>query len=758
MSSIRFPADRSVAAGPIVASRPREVAATKPHFITWVTLAFMTTASVASLRSAPTMAVYGLACVFLYVIPAIVFLLPQSLVAAELASGWSGGVFRWVSEGMSPGWGMLAVWCQFAMTIFYYPALLGFVASTLAYVIDPALASNGLYTGVVIVVVFWAAVLVSARGGVGAIAKLASNGLVIGTLIPGALLLALGVVFLGQGNPSAAPMDGGHLLPEWTGIASLVLIVNNFLSYSGMEMNAVHVSSLRRPGSEFPKAMFMSVGLVLLIFILPALAISWVVPAQQLSLTAGVMQAFSSFFSHFGIERLVPLVALALVCASLGGMLTWLAGPSKGLVMIARQEGYLPPFLQKVNALDVPVNLLVVQGVVTTVIGLLYALVPSVSSAYWILSVMTTQVYLIMYVLMFTAARRLRRDQPDVERGFRAPWLTLLCVVGGTASVAAFAIGFVPPSQFGSGNAGAYALVILAGTGLIGLLPAWLFLRLRKPGWRVAAGSPSALPLRSDRAGATAGAPTDGTAGDPPTAAEDPPTTAGDPPTTAEDPPTTGEPRGTAGDPSAPAAGPPSSAPGGPRTAPGGPPTPGDPPRATTAGDNPRSRPPAATRTPSAGGAAPSPPASGSPGEEPADRGVRRLYWAIGAVVVALLVVGLVRYSAAKNDAEAQRKAQQLVQRFDRLGLAAPVSRNDIARSLGTDGGAVCANPANALGKATLDDMLANGASFVGHRPVIFDRRILLGEVMILQVYCPEKLAPYRQKIDALKLRNTVSG
>ncbi|MFD7100599.1 amino acid permease, partial [Streptomyces xanthophaeus] len=111
--------------------------------LTWVTLAMMTTASVASLRAAPTMAVYGLACVFLYIVPAIVFLLPTSLVSAELASGWSGGVYRWVSEGLSKPLGFLAVWCQFAMTIFYYPSLLAFVASTLAYVIDPALASNG---------------------------------------------------------------------------------------------------------------------------------------------------------------------------------------------------------------------------------------------------------------------------------------------------------------------------------------------------------------------------------------------------------------------------------------------------------------------------------------------------------------------------------------------------------------------------------------------------------------------------------------
>ena len=54
-----------------------------------------------------------------------------SLGSAELASGWNGGVYKWVSEGISKPMGFLAVWCQFAMTIFYYPTLLGFVASTL---------------------------------------------------------------------------------------------------------------------------------------------------------------------------------------------------------------------------------------------------------------------------------------------------------------------------------------------------------------------------------------------------------------------------------------------------------------------------------------------------------------------------------------------------------------------------------------------------------------------------------------------------
>ena len=76
---------------------PVTAPAQKRKYISWAALAMMTVGSVASLRAAPTMAVFGLASVFLYILPGIVFLIPTSLVSAELASGWKGGVFNWVS-------------------------------------------------------------------------------------------------------------------------------------------------------------------------------------------------------------------------------------------------------------------------------------------------------------------------------------------------------------------------------------------------------------------------------------------------------------------------------------------------------------------------------------------------------------------------------------------------------------------------------------------------------------------------------------
>ena len=184
----------------------------------------------------------------------------------------------------------------------------------------------------------------------------------------------------------------------------------------------------------------------------------------------------------------MPLIAVTLAVGALAGMLAWLDGPSEGLLRIGREQGYLPPYFQKVNDQGIEVHILAAQGAMITIIALLYAFVPTISRAYWIFTAMATQVYLIMYVLMFIAAVRLRRTQPDHPRGYRVRWLGLLCLLGGVSSVTAFVIGFVPPSQLGHQSPLLYGLLLLAGILVIGIIPPLLLDRLRKPGWKAAAG------------------------------------------------------------------------------------------------------------------------------------------------------------------------------------------------------------------------------------------------------------------------------
>ncbi len=185
------------------------------------------------------------------------------------------------------------------------------------------------------------------------------------------------------------------------------------------------------------------------------------------------------------------MIAIALAIGALAGMMAWLDGPSEGLLRIGREQGFLPPYFQKVNRRGIEIRILAGQAIVITVIALLYAFIPDVSRDYWIFVVMATQVYLIMYVLMFIAAVRLRRKQPDHARGYRAPALGLLCLVGAVSSVAALVFGFIAPSQFGHSDRLLFALLVLGGILVIGIVPPLLMDRLRKPGWKVAGSAPT---------------------------------------------------------------------------------------------------------------------------------------------------------------------------------------------------------------------------------------------------------------------------
>ncbi|MGB7097934.1 MAG: amino acid permease, partial [Xanthobacteraceae bacterium] len=91
---------------PVGVARPAVAKVASVARISVFTLAIMNIVAVVSLRGLPSEAEYGLSSIFYYLFAAVVFLIPVSLVAAELATGWpeKGGVFRWVGEAFGPRW------------------------------------------------------------------------------------------------------------------------------------------------------------------------------------------------------------------------------------------------------------------------------------------------------------------------------------------------------------------------------------------------------------------------------------------------------------------------------------------------------------------------------------------------------------------------------------------------------------------------------------------------------------------------------
>ena len=457
------------------------------------TLAIMNVTAVVSLRGLPAEAEYGVSSAFYYLFAAIVFLIPTALVAAELAAMFSdkqGGVFRWVGEAFGKRMGFLAIWLQWVESTIWYPTVLTFGAVSLAFIgmnhaYDMTLASNRLYTLVVVLAIYWLATFISLKG-MSWVGKVSKVGGLVGTIIPAGLLVILAIVYLIAGGTSQMDFHGSFF-PDLTNFNNLVLASSIFLFYAGMEMGGIHVKEVDNPSKNYPKAVLVGSLVTVLIFVLGTFSLGIIIPKEDINLTQSLLVGFDRYFAFIKASWLSPIIAIALAFGVLAGVLTWVAGPSKGIFAVGR-AGYLPPFFQKTNKIGVQRNILLIQGAIVTLLGLLFVVMPSVQSFYQILSQLTVLLYLIMYLLMFAAGIYLRYNMKDVARPFRigGKGNGLMWIIGGLGflgSLLAFILSFIPPGQIAVGSNAMWYSVLVIGCIVVVVAPLIIY-AMRKPSWK----------------------------------------------------------------------------------------------------------------------------------------------------------------------------------------------------------------------------------------------------------------------------------
>jgi len=462
--------------------------------MTVFTLTMMTVAAVVSLRGLPMMAKEGLSMVFYILFSTVMFLLPASLVAAELGGTFSkegGGIYTWVKEAFGSRWGFTAIWLQWIQNVVWYPTVLGFAAGALAYLfMDPQLADQGVFTGAVILICYWAATLVTLSGS-GAAASVTKYGVLLGTVLPGVLIIVLGALWVVMGNPlefTGAGSHGAHarLFPHVKGLGSIAFLGGIILLFAGVEVHAVHANELEDPGKQFPESMFLAMIIIFLLFMLGSLSVAAVVPADQISLTAGLMQAFEHLLNKFHLGFITPLIGLLCAFGAIGGVMSWIGGPSRGLLATA-QNGEIPPFMAKTNKNGVQINILMIQGAIVSLLACLYFIMPNVSVAFFVLSAMTITLYLVVYILMYASAIKLRLTRPDLPRSYQIPGGVpgMIAVAGiGLLGVSfALVVGFFPPTNLPVGNPVLYVALVAAGLVIFIGLP-MLIQAVKKPDWK----------------------------------------------------------------------------------------------------------------------------------------------------------------------------------------------------------------------------------------------------------------------------------
>lgn len=446
-------------------------------------LVLLIVAAIDSIRNLPASALFGSALIFFFIFSAIVFLIPTSLVAAELSATFpeKGGVYHWVKTAFGEKWAMVAIWLQWINTMVWYPTILSFIAGTAAYLINPDLAQNKAYLITCILVVFWGITLVNLKG-IHMSARINSICALIGTIFPMIFLIVLGAIWVFSGHPLQIDLNADTLFPSLGNSTNWVALIAIMASFLGIELAGVHVNDIREPQRNFPKAVLISCLFILVSMILGSLSIAFVLPEKEINLVAGVIQVFSNLFQSFGLEGLTPVLTVLIVVGSIGGITNWLISPAKGL-MHAAEYGYMPPFFMKKNKHGIAQNILIGQAILVSLICLIFLLVPTVNAFYWFLTALSTELYMIMYILMFFAALRLHYKYVNRPKAFKIPgkhvgmWIT--CLLGLFGCLCTITVSFFPPSTVEIGSQVRYILMICAGN-LLSISPVLLFYLYKK--------------------------------------------------------------------------------------------------------------------------------------------------------------------------------------------------------------------------------------------------------------------------------------
>jgi amino acid transporter len=303
--------------------------------------------------------------------------------------------------------------------------------------------------------------------------SIATISALIGTIVPMVFIIFLGGLWLFKGEPIQVTFTYEQFLPDLSSINNSVFFAAIMFGFMGVELSSVHADSVQNPRRDYPRALLYSAVLIFSMLVLSSLSIAMVVPHKDLSLVTGFLDAYSILLNTYNLSWMTPIMAGCILIGAFGGVSAWALGPAKGLyVAISDMDSF--QCLKKVNAQGTPVGILIAQAIVFSILCSVFLLMPTVSSSYWILSALSAQFALIVYILLFAAAISLRYSQPHVTRTFRLGksnvWIWALGLSGIVTCLLTLFIGFLPPSQIEVGSVFRYEVIMVLG-GVACILP-----------------------------------------------------------------------------------------------------------------------------------------------------------------------------------------------------------------------------------------------------------------------------------------------
>ncbi|MDR3499157.1 MAG: APC family permease [Parvibaculum sp.] len=408
-------------------------------------------------------AAIGPQAVFWWIFTMVFFFVPYGLITAELGSSYpdEGGIYAWVKRAFGPRWGGRTAWLWWINVALWQPSVFIIFAGILSALFFPSM-TLWMKIGIAIALT-WATVWVNVIA------------LDVGKWVPnaGAVFKATIMLVIGFGGFWYASRHGvansftwSSMAPSWGApLAFLPVIVYNFM---GFELMSGAGAEMKNPGRDVPVAIVVAGLLIAAFYLLGTVGILIALPLDQINVVSGIVDTFHKLF---GDSDTGAAVTVALGCMALysffANMVTWTIGANRSAAEAANQ-GDLPMLFARLHAVhQTPVAAAVVTGVVTTVVIVIYGIMAkSAEDLFWSLYAFSSVVFLLPYLAMFFAFRKLRLADGDRPRPYRVPGgngvATLLVAICSLFILQAIVFFIYHPNDF----KWSYALPIIIGVAI----------------------------------------------------------------------------------------------------------------------------------------------------------------------------------------------------------------------------------------------------------------------------------------------------
>ncbi len=363
---------------------------------------------------------------------AFLLIIPVALVYVELGTMWpkTGGVAYYPAKSHGSLVGLLNGWSAFVGYTLVMPLVVTSIVEYMSFYFKGlyngvSLTYLGVLISIIIVIVIF---LINIRH-VGLLGNV-NNAL---TIIKILLIVGFVAFFLYHFHISNFYRYGGAA-PY--GLEGLFLAASaTILAYAGFRQPIDYSEEVKSPGKFIPKAIMVSLLLVMLIYLLESLAflgsINWSFLGIQSGNWAALINLPYPFVSEalaFKAYSIVIIIIIAVIIASFSDGIIYFGGAARVSNALSRYDEYFPKFLAKLNKEGSPIN----SALLVVLISIPYLiLLPSFSS---ILGVFVDAI-LISYAPASVSLAVFRKKYPLEDRPFKLPLYRILApaafVIGG---------------------------------------------------------------------------------------------------------------------------------------------------------------------------------------------------------------------------------------------------------------------------------------------------------------------------------------